>query len=603
MTRFQKLSIATTACTLLLVAAGGLVRATGSGLGCPGWPTCFGRWIPPLEAHAIIEYAHRLLATIAVVLIVTQAFVAWREYRTVRQIFRPSIAAVLLVFVQAALGGIVVRGELDAALVTLHFATAMTLLGVLVNITANSFCFVRLPLKGPAIAGSDPSFARLTLWTAGATFVLLIVGTYVRAEHVGLAFRDWPLMDGRLVPTLGGIDSLMFVHRLLAAAVLLLVIWLAIRARTMVNRSGDLAVLSTIALGLYLAQILVGAANVWSRLSAAAVTAHVVLAALIWGVLVAIATVSRRFAAPPGRAEEGDASSNGKRSSMRETTAAYVKLTKPRIVALLLITTVPAMMLARRGLPSLGLIAATLIGGAIAAGSANAINCYLDRDIDEVMRRTRTRPLPAHQVEPDRALGFGYVLGAVSFFFLAITVNVLAACLALSAIAFYVFVYTMWLKRRSVQNIVIGGTAGAVPALVGWAAVTGSVGLAAWVLFAIVFVWTPPHFWALAMRYSGDYRAAGIPMLPVIRGPAETRKQILLYSLVLFGTSLLLVPAASMGAIYLAAAVVLGGCFVWRALRLWRGGSPADSMRLFRYSIVYLALLFAAVAVDAVVLG
>ena len=603
MTRFQKLSIATTASTLLLVAAGGLVRATGSGLGCPGWPTCFGRWIPPLEAHAIIEYSHRLLATVAVVLIVVQAFVAWREYRTVRQIFRPSIAAVVLVFVQAALGGIVVRGELDAALVTLHFATAMTLLGVLVNITANSFCFVRLPLKGPAIAGSDPAFAHLTLWTAAATFVLLIVGTYVRAEHVGLAFRDWPLMDGRLVPTLGGIDTLMFVHRLLAAAVLLLVIWLAIRARTMVNRSRDLVVLSTIALGLYLAQMLVGAANVWSRLSAAAVTAHVVLAALIWGVLVAIATVSRRFAAPPRRAEEGDANSNGKRSSMRETTAAYFKLTKPRIVVLLLITTVPAMMLARRGLPSLGLIAATLIGGAIAAGSANAINCYLDRDIDEVMRRTRTRPLPAHQVEPDRALAFGYVLGAVSFFFLAIAVNVLAACLALSAIAFYVFVYTIWLKRTSVQNIVIGGAAGAVPALVGWAAVTGTVGLAAWVLFAIVFVWTPPHFWALAMRYSGDYRAAGIPMLPVVRGPAETRKQILLYSLVLFGTSLLLVPAASMGAIYLAAAVVLGGWFVWRALRLWRGGSPADSMRLFRYSIVYLALLFAAVAVDAVVLG
>ncbi|HKE54156.1 MAG TPA: COX15/CtaA family protein, partial [Actinomycetota bacterium] len=246
MTRFQKLSIATTASTVLLVAAGGLVRATGSGLGCPGWPTCFGRWIPPLEAHAIIEYSHRLLATIAVVLIVVQAFVAWREYRTVRQIFRPSIAAVVLVFVQAALGGIVVKGELDAALVTLHFATAMALLGVLVNITSNSFCFVKLPLKGPAIAGSDPSFARLTLWAAGATFVLLIVGTYVRAEGVGLAFRDWPLMDGRLVPTLGGIDTLMFVHRLLAAAVLLLVIWLAIRARTMVNRSRDLVVLSTI---------------------------------------------------------------------------------------------------------------------------------------------------------------------------------------------------------------------------------------------------------------------------------------------------------------------------------------------------------------------
>jgi len=603
MTRFQKLSIATTASTVLLVAAGGLVRATGSGLGCPGWPTCFGRWIPPLETPAIIEYSHRLLATIAVILIVLQAIVAWRQYRTVKQIFRPCMAAVVLVFVQAALGGIVVKGGLGATLVTLHFATAMTLLGVLVNVTASSFCFVRLPLKGPAIGGSDPAFARLTMWTAAASFVLLIVGTYVRAEGAGLAFRDWPLMDGRLVPTLGGVATLMFLHRLLAAAVLLLVIWIAIRARTMANRSRDLVVLSTIALALYLAQILVGAANVWSRLSAAAVTAHVVLAALIWGVLVALATVSRRFAARPREGEEGDARSNGRRSSLREMTATYFRLTKPRIIVLLLITTVPAMILAQRGLPSIGLILATLVGGSIAAGSANAINCYLDRDIDEVMRRTRNRPLPAHQVEPASALGFGYALGAFSFFFLSVTVNVLAASLALSAIAFYVFVYTMWLKRTSVQNIVIGGAAGAVPALVGWAAVTGSVGLAAWVLFAIVFVWTPPHFWALAMRYSGDYRAAGIPMLPVVRGQAETRKQILLYSLVLFGTSLLLVPAGSMGAIYAVAAVALGGWFVWRALRLWRGGSPADSMRLFRYSIVYLALLFAAVAADALIAG
>ncbi|RPJ13368.1 MAG: protoheme IX farnesyltransferase, partial [Actinobacteria bacterium] len=278
-------------------------------------------------------------------------------------------------------------------------------------------------------------------------------------------------------------------------------------------------------------------------------------------------------------------------------------LTKPRIIVLLLITTVPAMVLAQRGMPSIGLIVATLVGGTIAAGSANAINCYLDRDIDEVMRRTRKRPLPAHRVEPEGALAFGFVLGAISFFYLSVAVNVLAASLALSAIAFYVFVYTMWLKRTSVQNIVIGGAAGAVPALVGWAAVTGSVGPAAWVLFAIVFVWTPPHFWALAMRYSGDYRAAGIPMLPVVRGQQETRRQILLYSLVLFGTSLLLVPVAPMGVIYSAAAVLLGGWFVWRALRLWRGTSPAESMRLFRFSIVYLALLFAAVAADAAILG
>ena len=602
MTRFQKLSIATTASTALLIAVGGLVRATDSGLGCPGWPTCFGRWIPPLEYHAIIEYSHRFLATLAVVLIGAQAVVAWRQFRRVERIFRPAIAAVVLVFAQAALGGIVVEGGLEATIVALHFTVAMTLLGVLVNITANSFLTVKPPQERASIGGSDPAFAHLATLTAAAAFALLIVGAYVRAEAAGLAFRDWPLMDGRLVPTLGGVATLMFVHRVLAATVLLLVIWVAIRARTMVNRSMELVILSTIAFALYVAQIIVGAANVWTELGPASVTAHVALSGLIWGVLAAIATVSRRFAAH-GKEAEVDVRSNGKRGNLRQTTAAYFRLTKPRIIVLLLITTVPAMMLAERGMPSIGLILVTLVGGAIAAGSANAINCYLDRDIDEVMRRTRNRPLPAHQIEPGSALAFGYVLGIISFFFLSITVNVLAASLALSAIAFYVFVYTMWLKRSSVQNIVVGGAAGAVPALVGWAAVTGAVGPPAWILFAIVFVWTPPHFWALAMRYSGDYAAAGIPMLPVVRGAEETRKQILLYSLVLFGTSLLLVPVASMGAIYIAAAVVLGGWFVWRALQLWRGTSPAESMRLFKFSILYLSLLFAAVAADAVVLG
>jgi heme A synthase len=199
MTRFQKLAIATTASTVLLIAVGGLVRATGSGLGCPGWPTCFGRWIPPLEYHAIIEYSHRLLASIVVVLVGAQAFVAWRQFRSVTQIFWPAIAAVGLVVVQAGLGGVVVEGGLEATIVALHFTVAMTLLGVLANITANAFCLVKLPQKGPSIGGSDPAFARLTVLAAAASFALLIVGAYVRAEGAGLAFRDWPLMDGRLI--------------------------------------------------------------------------------------------------------------------------------------------------------------------------------------------------------------------------------------------------------------------------------------------------------------------------------------------------------------------------------------------------------------------
>ena len=288
-------------------------------------------------------------------------------------------------------------------------------------------------------------------------------------------------------------------------------------------------------------------------------------------------------------------------SRPRAVAGAYVRLTKPRIVVLLLITTVPAMVLADRGVPSPWLILATLFGGTLSAGGANAINQYLERDIDEIMLRTRRRPLPSRRIEPRSALLFGLALGVAGFAFLWATVNLLSAALATAAMAFYVLVYTVWLKRRSPQNIVIGGAAGAVPALVGWTAVTGRIGWPAVVLFLIVFVWTPPHFWALSLRYRRDYAAAGVPMLPVVAGEEETRRQIAWYSVGLVGISLTLVPVAHMGFVYLVAALVLGARFVSGALRLRRRPTPAAAMALFRFSLVYLAVLFAAVAVDSLV--
>jgi heme o synthase len=285
-----------------------------------------------------------------------------------------------------------------------------------------------------------------------------------------------------------------------------------------------------------------------------------------------------------------------------DTARAYVALTKPRIIELLLVTTIPTMVLAAGGLPSPWLTAAVVIGGTLAAGGANAINMFVDRDIDDVMRRTRHRPLPRHVVEPRAALAFGIVLSAVAFAWLALTVNLLSAGLAASAIGFYVFVYSLWLKRSTPRNIVIGGAAGCVPVLVAWAAVTGRVEVPALVLFGIVFYWTPPHFWALALRYRGDYERASVPMLPVVRGEAETARQIVVYSLALVGVSLLLLPVAGMGLVYLVAATVLGALFLRHAWRLWRDvGDGRAAIGLFRYSISYLTLLFAAVAVDAVV--
>ena len=296
----------------------------------------------------------------------------------------------------------------------------------------------------------------------------------------------------------------------------------------------------------------------------------------------------------------------GSRQSAVTVLHAYVALTKPRIIELLLVTTVPVMFLAAGGAPPLWPVVATLVGGTLAAGSANTLNCVIDRDIDEAMRRTRRRPLPTHSVAPAAALVFGLVLGAVATVWLGVTVNWLSASLALAANLFYVVVYSLVLKRRTAQNIVWGGAAGCFPALIGWTAVTGSLAWTPVVLFLVVFFWTPPHFWALALRYRDDYAAAKVPMLPVVATERAVTTQIVAYSWVMVALSLLLWPVAGTGWVYLAAAAVLGSAFLVEAYRLYglarRGvsGVALRPMRLFHWSNSYLALLFVAVALDAV---
>ena len=287
-----------------------------------------------------------------------------------------------------------------------------------------------------------------------------------------------------------------------------------------------------------------------------------------------------------------------RRPTLASQVGAYVALTKPRIIELLLVTTLPTMIVARRGIPSLGLMVATLLGGTLAAGGANAINMFVDRDIDKVMHRTRNRPLVTGAMAPRNALIFAVCLEVLAFAELWAWVNPLSAVLAVSATLFYVFVYTLWLKRRSTQNIVIGGAAGAVPVLVGWAAVTDHLAWSPVVLFAIIFLWTPPHFWALAFKYKEDYQAAQVPMLPAVATFARTAREILIYSVLLVGVTLLLAPVASLGVIYVASASLLGLVFVGLAARLrWRA-TPKAAMQLFSYSITYLTLLFVLMAVD-----
>ena len=289
------------------------------------------------------------------------------------------------------------------------------------------------------------------------------------------------------------------------------------------------------------------------------------------------------------------------RPPLLERVKGYVALTKPRIIELLLVTTLPTMIVAEKGMPSGWLMLATLVGGALAAGGANAINMYVDRDIDAVMKRTRHRPLVTGLVEPRNALIFAVTLEVVAFAELWALVNLLSAVLAVSATLFYVFVYTLWLKRSSSRNIVIGGAAGAVPVLVGWSAVTGSLGVAPLVLFAIIFYWTPPHFWALAIRYRDDYAAAEVPMLPAVASMHTTAVRILGYTLLLWALTLAFGPVADMGQLYFVAALALGAVFTWYAVQLLRTESTDKAMRLFTYSISYITLLFSAMAIDQLV--
>ena len=289
------------------------------------------------------------------------------------------------------------------------------------------------------------------------------------------------------------------------------------------------------------------------------------------------------------------------KSPLRTRVAGYVALTKPRIIELLLVTTVPTMVVAEQGIPSIWLMINTVIGGALAAGGANAINMYVDRDIDALMERTKDRPLVTGLISPRAGLTFAIALEIIAFFWLWGFVNLLTAALGVAACLFYVFVYTLWLKRTSKSNIVIGGAAGAVPVLIGWTAVTNSLSWAPIVLFAVMFYWTPPHFWALAIKYRDDYSSADVPMLPSVASLKTTATRILLYTLLLWGLTLVFSPVADMGGLYLVSAIVLGAAFTWFAWRLLKEPSTARAMKVFTYSITYITLLFGAMALDVLV--
>ncbi|MEX2046621.1 MAG: heme o synthase [Chloroflexota bacterium] len=578
--RYRALVYVTLALMFLVVVWGGIVRVTGSGLGCPDWPLCHGQFLPGLDPQARIEWFHRFIAIAGGSSLAALGLVTIARYRERRRVLALVVAAGVLYIVQALLGAIVVLLELPHTWVTAHLANAEILLAVLTVLAVE----VRSPVLADRARFGAAPWTALVMAAAVGIFVLVLSGAYVRGADASTACTTWPLCDDGAFPTFGA-QAVHMAHRWVAAVVgvvLLAACWQAWRHRREAPGLGALAVLTALA---FAAQVAVGAANPLTGFSAWALGAHPALASLVWCLTVALTAVAWRPTLPS-----------------RELVSDMVALTKPAIMSLLLLTAIGAMFLAARGVPPFSLLVATIVGGAAASGGASALNQYFDRDIDELMRRTRRRPLPAHRVPDEWAVGLGIGLNLIAFAVLALFTNVLAAALAICGTLFYILVYTLWLKRSTAQNIVIGGAAGAIPPLVGWAAVTGSLDLSAWLLFAIIFFWTPAHFWALALLISDDYQRAGVPMLPVVRGEAATTWGIFTYALSLVPLSLLLFLGGGLGPLYLVVAVGLGLVFVGWALRLVRAAAArrrAVARGLYVYSLLYLALLFVAIMVDS----
>jgi protoheme IX farnesyltransferase len=590
--------------TIGLVVIGVIVRATDSGMGCPDWPLCYGQIIPPttdsgdvVAYKAWLEWIHRTIAAVIGLIALSVVVIALRNLKGRRSLQGASVALLALVLFQAWLGRQTVLESNSGQSVTAHLATAMAFVGLQVWVLARSG-------YGEVLAGIRRASGSVVapIVAAGAVYALLLFGSNVTGTDTGLLYPDWPLMGGTLFPPITELATPMIVHRYATAIVALILIsalWIVRREKGSPARVRQFLTAAAI---VFAVQCLIGAVQIFTKLAPWTQTLHVALATIIWILTVGAASI----ALLEGRAAGGGPAGGSKRKpqTRRETISAYIALTKPRIVELLLITTVPAMLLAAHGFPPVTLIAATLVGGTLSAASANVFNCIIDADIDAQMARTAARPLVTGRISVGAALLFASTLGVASFIFLALTTTVMAAFISLLAIAFYVLIYTLILKRSTPQNIVIGGAAGALPPVIGWAAVTGDVSLVPILLFGLVFYWTPPHFWALALRIGPDYATAGVPMLPVTAGPAETARQIWLYTILLVAMSLMLWAVAGMGLVYLAVAVIGGGMFLLRAWRL-RSDVLGDGLlrgatRLYRFSISYLTLIFAAIAIDAV---
>lgn len=592
---FAPLAWAALIAALLTVTVGGVVRVTGSGLGCPDWPLCHGRIIPPADLGAWLEYSHRLTATLTVVFTLLLAASGLLRYGWSDRRLHLILAAPLFLLVQVVLGGLTVLLHLSPEVALVHTAVAMTfvgLLAVVVVVTATPDGWRR-----PFVSGPDVHRYRWILGLLGAaTYILIISGAYVTRTGASLACLGYPLCGDDA----GGMDELQWnnmAHR--GVALLVGVLMLGALGTALTLRHRAVTLLTVLLASLFVLQVALGATTVVLELPAWSRGAHLALAGVFFaGVVLLLSALWRGRSVPQGAA----AIAGPAQPSLTSTAAAFFWLTKPNIIVLLLISTLAGMLAAAGGAVSWTTAFAVLGGGFLCAGGAGAMNSYMDRDRDVAMRRTSRRPIPSGRVSPRAAFVFSIAISLLSLP-LFLSVNTLVATLSAVAWVYYVFIYSGYLKERTTQNIVIGGAAGAFPPLIGWVAVTGALDVPGVLLFMIVFLWTPPHAWALAIMMKEEYRQVNVPMLPVVRGEAETGRQSLLYAIVLVAFTILPFALSYFGLLYFAGALAFGAPLLWLAWKLYRSPGKPAAIRLYRYSTLYLALLFLVLALDRALLS
>jgi len=599
---FRSLLLVSAGLTFLLILVGIMMRASQTGLACPDWPTCYGEWMPPVGSFGFISYLHRLIALLAGLSLIASCAVAWRSYRRLSWVLRPLLLGLFFTGGQILLGRVIVIGELQPGFVALHLGLALVVLGlVILPVVIALYYAARVHDPGQE-DGFDvrlnyqTPFARLSLATLMAMLLLLLSGTWVAASGANASCTGWLLCNGTLVPgDLPGWINLF--HRLITASAGVLMTGLFLKAWHTQRHQTAILVTTTAAGVLFFAQVLMGAVETARNLPDYLLGLHIATAVAVWVALVVQVTLTGLAGVSLGT-EAKETAVVGRRNGII-LVRDFLMLTKPIVVSLLLVTTFAGMVVGAEAWPSFSLVVWTLLGGAMAAGGSGAINQYIDRFDDMKMQRTAGRPIPTGRLTPGEGLAFGVALTLASFYLMVAFVNFLAALLTLAGIIYYVLLYSIILKKTTVQNIVIGGGAGAIPPLVGWAAATGSLNVPALFLFAVVFMWTPPHFWALALVRRHDYARAGVPMLPVVRGEQETRWQIFLYTVELVALTLVLPLFGLGGGIYLVSASLLGGALLFSAWKVWRGEGNKVAWKMYRHSSMYLAFLFLALVVDA----